>query len=352
MAGRGITIDILANVRDALNGTGDVEQALADIESTLEDMARDGDNSVDKMSRGFRDLAKDADRSADRIEDSYRQAYRKIDRANDNIGDSGKKGFRTAADASGEFKDEALQNFGETAASFDGSMESLGQVATDTLGGVASQLPGIGIAAGAAALGIGGVTNYLTELGEKSEEIKNDIISDFLELGDALDKEAVDARVRDYLNTEDTRKQAELLAEILDINVGQAVLAMAGDYESAGVTVGEVMDGINTASGNVNTETWEGLKNTIDSTTTAMEIGEQAAKAQADAQNRTADTAKAAQEKVRDEATKTQEWLQDKLNGTYEASVKLRVDDSDVRNYRAPTKYADVRYSPSGRPMI
>jgi hypothetical protein len=213
-------------------------------------------------------------------------------------------------------------------------MESISELAQGTLGGLASSLPGIGAAAGIAALGIGAITEELTNTAERSKEIKEGIIQDFVEIGDALDKEAVDARVRDILNAEGTRKEAQLLADIMGITVGQAVLAMAGDFESAGVTVDEVMDGINTASGSVDTKVWSDLKNTVSSTTDAMEAGREAAEARAEAEKRTAATVETEQKKQQDAIAKTAQQL---MGFPQPAPVKLTVDDWALRNYRPPT---------------
>src|SRR4029077_10280342 len=114
---------------------------------------------------------------------------------------------------------------------------------------------------------------------------------------------------------------------------------MAGDFTSAGVTVDDVMAGINDASGSVDTQVWTDPTTAVKATTGAMAAGEEAAKAQADAANRTADTTKAAEEKNRDQISKTAQELRDRANGKYDfgVGVKLHVDDSEVVQYAKRT---------------
>lgn len=312
MANGRITIDVGLETRGVAKGAKSAERALKDLEDAAGDAGKDGGRDLDKLE--------------DELKDVQRQSE-KTGRSVDDIGDGAKKGFRRAGGASSEFKDEALANFSEVTSSFDGSMESIGELAQGTLGGVAANIPGIGVAAGAAAVGVGLITSEMTKAQEKSAEIKGNIIDDFLELGDALDKEAVDARVRDILGAEDTRKEAKLLAEILDINVGQAALAMAGDFESAGVTIDQVMEGIESASGNVDLATWESLKGTINATTEAMQAGKDAADAQAEAQKRTAQTVATEQGKNQAALDKTYGKALKLSQAEFNALVKVGVVD-------------------------
>ncbi len=311
-----LKLDILANTRQVVSEMKKAGASVEDVTDALDDMARDGKQDGDKLERTFKDLAREAKRA---------------DKAVENIGGRG-GGFAKAGAASGEFKDEALANFSEVTSSFDGSMESIGELAQGTLGGVAANLPGIGIAAGVAAIGVGAITTRLTELGEENKRIKEGIIADAIELGDALDKEAVDARVRDILGTENTRKQAELLAEILKVSVGEAALIMAGDVESAGTTIEEVMDRVNNASGNVNYDTWIDLKNTIDSTTGALTAAEEAANAVAEADRRTAESAKQNQATVRDEVGKTKLALDALTQIPRDIRLRVQVDDTQLKD--------------------
>lgn len=241
MAGRGISIDILANVRDALSGTGDVEKALGDIESTLDDMARDGDQSVDKMSRGFRDLARDADTSADRMERNYKQAFRDIRRSGDDSADAVVKSQRRMGEQSEEIGQEVRQNLGEGIANAArGDFEGLGDTIGDTLGGAVAGIGGIGTAAAAAAgaAGIGLLVAAFTLANDKREELTekaNELASAYIEAGSSvLDAMTISARTSEII-TGDERQKALDYAEALGVDLPTAARAMAGDMNALAV---------------------------------------------------------------------------------------------------------------------
>lgn len=283
----GLQIDIAANTRAAVRGMGDLEKALDENADALTDLARDGDRAGDKLETTFRDMVRDADKAGRAMRDVGDDAHKGFDKT----AKSAKQAADAVDDATSEMKNEAKQNFSEMSSSFDGSMESIADLAQSTLGGLASSdIPGIGAAAGLAALGVGVLTQSITDMQEKAAEKTQNVIDQFLDLGDALDAEAVKSRVRDIFATEDTRKQAQLLADLMDINVSQAALAMAGDLDAAGVSASAMWDAINNAPGNVSLDTWMGLQNTINATNSGLEAGEAAAAAYSDAMSRKAST--------------------------------------------------------------
>lgn len=236
MAGRGISIDILANVRDALKGTGDVEKALGDIESTLEDMARSGDQSVDKMSRGFRDLARKSDDSADKIERSYKDAYRDIARAADDTADDGIRAQRRMSDQSAEVGGEIRQNLGEGIANAArGDFESLADTIGDTLGGITAGIGGIGTAAVgvAGALGIGAIVGAIQLANQEAELAKQRVgewAQAFVDAGGTMLTAGVQAaRFQEILTDPEKFAEAERNAKNWGVTVETAITAMAGN---------------------------------------------------------------------------------------------------------------------------
>jgi hypothetical protein len=240
MAGRGISIDILANVRDALRGAGDVERALSDIESTLDDMARSGDSSTDKMSRGFRDLSRDADTSADKIERSYKQAYRDTSRAADSAADDARRAQRRMGEQSEEVGQEIRQNLGEGIANAArGDFESLGDTIGDTLGGAVAGIGGIGTAAIAAAgaAGLGALVAAFTlanEARQALEDRANDLAQAYIEAGtNVLDTMTLVARTNEILSSQDgeTKSNLQDLTKILG-DRATAARALAGDQNA------------------------------------------------------------------------------------------------------------------------
>jgi hypothetical protein len=102
-----------------------------------------------------------------------RDVKRESGKAFDAVKKDSREAMRSSGEAAGEFKQEALQNFSEVTSSFDGSMSSIQDLAQGTLGGLASSgLPGIGIAAGVAAAGIGLIGGALESVQEETEASK------------------------------------------------------------------------------------------------------------------------------------------------------------------------------------
>lgn len=287
MSSKRFEISPALDTADLAKGTTGAERSLEKLEDAVQDASRVGTQDLDKMQDDLRDVGKHSRKTSDALAD---------------VGGRG-GGFAKAADASAEFKSEALQNFSEIASSFDGSTESIGELAQGTLGGIASSIPGIGIAGGIAAIGVGAITNALSEAAERSKEIKDDIISAFLELGDALDPEAVQARFDELLGDESARKEAELLAGVLDIDFSQALLAMAGDFASAGVTAEEAIDGIRSASSNVDLDVWNQVKSRLESVTEGLRIGREVARYREEALKLKHDAERAQIERNMDAAT-------------------------------------------------
>lgn len=330
MASGRIVIPVGLETRGVAKGAKDAEKSLKDLEDAVTDTGKDGARDLDKL------------------EDELKDVQRQSDKTGRDVGRNMDDGFDKAKKGADDFKQEANSTAREAAASFDGSAESIGEAFQEVAANAFSGFgPAAGLAGLAVAAGIGAMTAEFTAMQEKAEETKQNIIDDFLELGDALDKEAVDARVRDLLGAKDTMAQAKLLADLLEITVGEAALAMAGDFESAGVTAEEVMEGIQDASGNVDLKTWQDLKGTINATTEGMKAGKEAADAQAAAQRRTAETTKRSQQEQRDAVAKTREELQAMARGTYVAEVEVRVNDSAWRNWRPDLKYGTVIGSPT-----
>ncbi|WP_336625586.1 MULTISPECIES: hypothetical protein [unclassified Microbacterium] len=347
----GLTLDIAANTRSAVSGVKDVGEALEKVADSLDDLARNAqrpENALERIGDAGKDAARDIDQAGDKVERTFRdmvQDAKKADRAVSDVGDSAKKGMGKASESVTEFKAEALSNFSEVTSSFDGSMSSIADLAQGTLGGIAGSLPGIGLAGGIAALGIGAITSALQEAADRSKEIKDGIVQDFLDLGSALDAEAVKARARDILGTDETRKQADMLADLLHITVGQAALAMAGDFDAAGVTAQQALDGINNASSNVDYDTLIKLRDTMTSTVDGFQLGQQAADDLADAMRRKKAADDDAAKSAKEAGDRVREFFDQARNPPpLEQTVRFRVDDSEVRAYRVPQKVGIATY--------
>lgn len=85
--------------------------------------------------------------------------------------------FGHASERVTEFKDEARQNFGEVTSSFQGSMDSIGDLVQGTLGGLAGTLAGpVGLALGAASVGVGLLVAGMTQSAEAANQAKQDVV--------------------------------------------------------------------------------------------------------------------------------------------------------------------------------
>lgn len=150
---KGISINFLADVRDFLKGTKNVEDELDDVADSLDDVAKEGDQATEKLEDSFRDLAK---------------ATKK---AGDDVGDNMKRGFKKAEDGAQEFRDEANSTAKEAAASFDGSAESIVDAFQEIAANAFAGFGAAGALAGlAAAAGIGVASAAILDAEENAKE--------------------------------------------------------------------------------------------------------------------------------------------------------------------------------------
>lgn len=306
-----LKLDILANTRQLVSEMKKGGASVEDISDSLDEMAKDGEKATEKLERSFKEMATHAKKADNQIE---------------KIGGPG-GGFSKAGDAAGEFKQEALANFSEVTSSFDGSMSSIADLAQGTLGGLAGAIPGIGLAAGVAAAGIGLIGAQMQANEEKAKETTENIVADFISMGDALSSEAVKGRIDTLLNTEDGRKQIDLLSQLLEVGPGRAALIMAGDFESAGVTIEETLQAIAEAPGNVSLDLLSGIKSNVETTTKALQIGEDAARTMESAAQRLGATERQEQQRTVDNARKRR----DELVALYSQPIRGKVIvDADI----------------------
>jgi hypothetical protein len=155
---KGISINFLADVRDFLKGTKNVEDELDDVADSLDDVAKEGEQANEKLEDSFRELAK---------------ASKK---AGDDIGDNFKKGSKEAGEGLNDLQENSKSNAKEVAASFDGSVESI----VDGFQGLAAEafegFGAAGLIAGAAlAAGIGLATAEFQRTEEEAQKARERI---------------------------------------------------------------------------------------------------------------------------------------------------------------------------------
>jgi CheY-like chemotaxis protein len=190
VAGKGIQINFLANVRDFLRGTGDVDAAFERVSSSLDNLARDGDHAGDLLQNSLEAVA----RETNDTQSSFRDLARGVEVSSRNAGrdfqQNIQRGATNARAAIKETKNEALQNASETFSSFDGTTQSFVDGIQGTFGGLVASLGAIspalipiGVAGG---LAIGLISAGLQDADQNTEEFKADVadlIGQMLEAG-------------------------------------------------------------------------------------------------------------------------------------------------------------------------
>lgn len=190
------------------------------LEDAVKQLRELGDtDGADKLEQQLREAQKATEKLADetkitaaRIESEYRDAGRKAKASLDDVGDGGKKGFGRAGEASREFKDESLANLSEVASSFDGSMESIGDLVQGTLGGVAANIPVIGVAAAGAAAAVGTITDAFVKAGEATDTARDSAYQYGLTVASVGEYADVTARINELTGSVESFKQVQDIA--------------------------------------------------------------------------------------------------------------------------------------------
>lgn len=150
----GIKIALVEDVKSFLTGMKKSEDATDKFADSLDDLSRGGDDALDKLERSFRDV---------------QQAGSK---AGKDVGDDLNRGFDKAGEGAQEFEREAASTARESAASFDGSAESIGDAFQEVAANAFAGFGPAGAAAGlAAAVGLGIALQALTSADEKAREV-------------------------------------------------------------------------------------------------------------------------------------------------------------------------------------
>ena len=199
----GINIPIGANASEAIRAARQAGDAIESIGDELDDLKREASRSGkaagDDLADGIKDGARDAEKATERLgdsirddvrdgvrgadtevkklEDSFKDAVRASKKETGDLGkDLGtnvKKGTDDAKEGLHEFRDEANSTAKESAASFDGSFESVGDAIQEIAANAFAGFGPAGAVAGlAAAAGIGIVMTKLQDGAEDAERFK------------------------------------------------------------------------------------------------------------------------------------------------------------------------------------
>lgn len=214
----GLSLDVLMNATQAQREAKNLSKALDGVSDTIDDLGRDGAKDLDKLSDKLQAVARDG---------------KKADSALDNVGTTGKKGFAKAGEATSEFKQEALSNLSEVTSSFDGSMTSIQDLVQGTLGGLAGSIPGIGLLAAGAAVGVGLIGSAFegnTAKTEANKQAQADWADAFIQSnGRVLSSAVTTAKAMELVTDPEQFTKAQTNAKNWGVDVGTAVAAMAGE---------------------------------------------------------------------------------------------------------------------------
>lgn len=165
----GINIDANLDGRNFIRGVGDMTEALEDLQDSVTDVQKDGDKSLEKLEKSFAEVAKASREAGDDVKKG--------------LGDGTKRGAKQAEDALDEFKSEANSTAKESAASFDGSAESI----VDSFQEIAANaFAGFGPAGAIAGLALAAGIGIATAEFQKSEEAAQKAKERIADMGNAM----------------------------------------------------------------------------------------------------------------------------------------------------------------------
>lgn len=252
----GINIDADIQARGFIKGVDDMAEALGDLQKEVEDVQKDGDKSLEKLEKSFAEAAKASRDAGDDIKKG--------------LGGGTKAAVSEAEEGLKNFKEESISTAKESAASFDGSAESIidsfQEIAANAFVGFGTA----GIVAGlAAAAGIGAASAAIVDAEEKANEAKIRVT----ELGTAMIEAGADGAkpaqsIADDLltivtNGDDAVKTFEDIskkAEELGLDADALATAYAGGEEAIQDQIDAVKDLIKQQSTQF-TEGEDGQKN-------------------------------------------------------------------------------------------
>lgn len=258
MASKRFEIDMALNASDVAKGAKDGEKALKDLDDAVGDVAdasdkagsqvnafadklvdasrkagksdddikdalrgmglsaRQAERAVEGIGDEFKETGREGDRALDKLEDSLKdvqQQSKRTEDAMDDIGDTTKRAFGRAEDGAKDFKQEAEQSAKETAASWDGTLEGIGDLAQEVAANAFSGFGPAGVAGGiAAAAGIAVIIDTFNKITEAADEARESAFSMAYDVGGALDAAGYTARLAEWTSSTEKLKEVRDLA--------------------------------------------------------------------------------------------------------------------------------------------
>ncbi len=217
----GINIDANLDGRNFIRGVGDMGEALENLQDSVTDVQKDGDKSLEKLEKSFAEVAKASRTAGDDIKKG--------------IGKDTKDATKDANEGLQNMKEEALSTAKESAASFDGSAESIIGSFQEIAANAFTSFGAVGVSAGlAAAAGIGLISAAMVQAEADAVEAQTRVS----ELGTAMieagseGSKPIETVVSDLLQivtngTEAVKTFKDIQKEATDLKLDANLLATA-----------------------------------------------------------------------------------------------------------------------------
>lgn len=237
-----IKIGFLADIADYVRGTRNAADATDNVIDSLQGIADEAKLTSRNVDTDMRDIAQVSERASDSLERDMRQAFDAVKKeskdAGRDVGRNVERGMDDAGELTGEFKDEARSNFAEVTSSFDGSMDSIADLAQGTLGGLAGSIAGpFGVAAGLVAAAGGLFYSKWAESTEASKERVSEMYDDMLQSGaDFLSNDFLQTQISNIVTGAEgavaSMDEVRNTAQTLGVTEKEVLLAFAGHMET------------------------------------------------------------------------------------------------------------------------
>lgn len=224
----GINIDANLDGRNFIRGVGDMGEALEELQDSVTDVQKDGDKSLEKLEKSFAEVAKASRTAGDDIKKG--------------IGKDTKDATKDAGEGLTNMKEEALSTAKESAASFDGSAESIIGSFQEIAANAFTSFGIVGTTAGlAAAAGIGLISAAMVQAEADAVEAQqrvSELGTAMIEAGSDGQKpieQVVDDLLQIVTNGTDavkTFKDIQKEAEDLGLDANLLATAYAGGQEA------------------------------------------------------------------------------------------------------------------------
>lgn len=176
------------------------EEALEDLAAAADDAGRDGSRGVSRLE--------------DALEDAQRRS-KDLGDAVDDAGDKARRGMQRAEEGVQGFKDEAMQSARETAASFDGSFESIADLGQEVAANAFADFGPAGAAAGILVAGATGVmVDAFNKVEEAADEARDSAFSLAYDVAGALESAGYTSRIAEWTSDTEKYKQVTDLANV------------------------------------------------------------------------------------------------------------------------------------------